>query len=56
MRPGRQRGTEQGFAALAGIVDELKEAQVDGQLLLGNAAVRASQGRFHNVTVDFKKY
>src|SRR5687768_6820777 len=37
---GGDKGAEQGFAAAAGIVDELEEAEIGGQLLLREAAVR----------------
>ena len=56
---GGNKGAEQGFAALAGIVDELKEAQIDGQLLLRDAAVRAQPGAqqrpepFQGIDVNF---
>ena len=38
---GADQGTEKGFAALAGIMDELEEAEIERQLFLGNAAVRS---------------
>jgi hypothetical protein len=33
--------TKEGFAAAAGVVDELEEAEIGGQLLLRDATVRA---------------
>src|SRR5690242_7346932 len=41
---GGNEGAEQRFAPPAGVVDELKEAKVGGQLLLRDAAVRAQPG------------
>src|SRR5688500_2393203 len=41
---GGDQFAEQGFAASAGVVDELKEAEVERQLLLRDAAVRPQPG------------
>ncbi len=38
-------GTEQGFAASACVVHELEEAEVEGQLVLRDATVRAQPSR-----------
>ena len=38
---GGDEGSEEGFSASAGVVDELEEAEIEGQLLLRDAAVRA---------------
>jgi len=38
------QGTEQGFAAPASVVHELEEAEVERQLVLREAAVRAQPG------------
>jgi hypothetical protein len=38
---GGDEGSEKGFSASAGVVDELEEAEIEGQLLLRDAAVRA---------------
>ena len=37
---GGDEGAEQGFAAAAGVVDELEEAEIGGQLFLRDAAMR----------------
>src|SRR5829696_464865 len=55
---GCDEGTKQGFAAAPGVVHELEEAEVERQLLLRNAAVRAEPGAqqgprpLHGVDVD----
>src|SRR3712207_9557499 len=55
---GGDKGSEQGFAAAAGVVHELEEAEVERQLLLRDAPVRAEPGAqqrpeaFHGVDVD----
>ena len=41
---GGDEGSEEGFSASAGVVDELEEAEIDRQLLLRDAAVRAQPG------------
>jgi hypothetical protein len=41
---GGDEGSEQGFAASARIVHELEEAEVERQLVLRDAAVRAQPG------------
>ena len=38
---GGDEGSEKGFSASTGVVDELEEAEIEGQLLLRYAAVRA---------------
>jgi hypothetical protein len=38
------KGTGQGFAPMARVVNELEEAEVERQLMLGDAAVRAQPG------------
>ncbi len=49
---------KQGGPALAGIMNELKEAEVSGEILLGNAAMRSKPGTqerpeaFHGVDMD----
>src|SRR5215210_957318 len=54
----RDEGAEQGFAPAPGVVDELEEAEIDRQLLLRDAPVRAEPGAqqgprpFHRVDVD----
>src|SRR5215213_1795911 len=55
---GGDKGSEQGFAAAAGIVHELEEAEVERQLVLRDAPVRTEPGAqqrpdpFHGVDVD----
>ena len=41
---GGDEGSEEGFSASSGVVDELEEAEVEGQLLLRDAAVGAQPG------------
>src|ERR671912_2735583 len=41
---GGDEGAEQGLSASAGVVDELEEAEIGWQLLLGDAAVRPQPG------------
>ena len=41
---GSDQLAEQGFAAAAGVVHDLEEAEVERQLLLRDAAVRAQPG------------
>src|SRR5215218_9510686 len=54
----RGEGAEQGSAATAGVVHELEEAEIERQLLLRDAPVRAEPGAqqgpgpFHRVDVD----
>jgi hypothetical protein len=38
---GGDEGSEKSFSASAGVVDELEEAETEGQLLLRDAAARA---------------
>jgi len=62
MGPSRDQtgdqGTEQGFAAPASVVHELEEAEVERQLVLRDAAVRAQPGAqqgpesFQGIDVD----
>src|SRR5215208_5451205 len=55
---GGDKGSEQGFAAAAGVVHELKEAEIERQLVLRNAPMRPQPGAqqrpepFHGVDVD----
>jgi len=55
---GCNKGAEQGFAASARVVHELKEAEIKRQLVLRDAAVRAQPGAqqrpktFYGVDVD----
>src|SRR5215208_3413901 len=55
---GGDKGSEQGFAAAAGVVHELKEAEVERQLVLRDAPMRPEPGAqqrpdpFHGVDVD----
>src|SRR4051794_10711910 len=55
----REEGAQEGFAAAPGGVHELKEAEVERQLLLRDAAVWAQPGAqqgprpLHGVDVDF---
>jgi hypothetical protein len=44
IRLGRQPGRQAGLCRAASVVNELKEAQVDGQLLLRETAVRTEPG------------
>src|SRR5215212_3687959 len=54
----RDEGAEQSLAPAAGVVDELEEAEIGGQLLLRDAPVRAEPGAqqrpeaLHRVDVD----
>ena len=41
---GGDEGAEQGLATTARVVDELEEAEIERQLVLGDAAVRAQPG------------
>src|SRR3954451_14272636 len=41
---GGDKGSEQGFAAAAGVMHELEESEVERQLLLRDAPVRAQPG------------
>ena len=41
---GLYEGGEKGLAAAAGVMDELEEAEIGGQLLLGDATVRPQPG------------
>src|SRR3954447_19076105 len=41
---GGNERSEEGFSASAGVVNELKEAEIDGQFLLRDAAVRTQPG------------
>src|SRR5215212_7784450 len=41
---GGNEGTEQGSAPAASVMDELEEAEIDGQLLLRDATVRPEPG------------
>ena len=41
---GGDEGSEQGFAASAGVVHELEEAEIERQLVLRDAAMRAQPG------------
>ena len=56
---GGQEGSEQGFAPASGVVHELEESKIVGQLLLRDAPVRPQPGAqqrpntFHGVDVDF---
>ena len=58
---GGDKFAEQGFAAAAGVMHELEEAEVERQLLLRDAAVRAQSPAqqdpetFQRVDVDFAK-
>src|SRR3712207_9114365 len=55
---GGDKGSEQGFAAAAGVVHELEEAEVEWQLVLRDATMRPQPGAqqrpepFHGVDVD----
>ncbi len=55
----RDEGAEQGFAAPARVVHDLEEAEVERQLLLREAPMRAQPGAqqrpepLHRVDVDF---
>jgi hypothetical protein len=55
---GGDKGSEQGFAAAAGVVHELEESEVERQLVLRDAPVRAQPGAqqgpgpLHGVDVD----
>src|SRR3712207_9482402 len=54
----RDQGTEQGLASAPGVVHELEEAEIQRQLLLRDASVRAEPGAqqgprpLHGVDVD----
>jgi len=54
----RDEGAKQGFAAATGVVHELEEAEIERQLLLRDAPMRAEPGAqqgpgpFHGVDVD----
>ena len=55
-----QEGAEQGFSSASGVMDELEEGEIVGQLFLGDAPVRPQPGAqqrpdaFHGVTADFE--
>src|SRR3954462_12851047 len=55
---GGDKGSEEGFAAAPGVVHELEESEVERQLVLRDAAVRAEPGAqqgprpLHGVDVD----
>ena len=58
---GGDKGSEQGFAAAPGVVHELKEAEIERQLVLREAPMRPQPGAqqrpepFHGVDVDLAK-
>ena len=39
-----QEGAEQGFSSASGVMDELEEGEIVGQLFLGDAPVRPQPG------------
>ena len=53
---GGDEGSEVGFFALAGVVDEQEEAEVDGQLLLQDGAVRSQPGAQQRMSADDLRY
>ena len=58
---GGDKGSEQGFAVAPGVVHELKEAEIERQLVLREAPMRPQPGAqqrpdpFHGVDVDLAK-